>query len=105
LEKNVITHMLLPIEENKVKDEVKVRILFMSGKELLNELNKEQEMQFVVIRKPGVILTNTSLEYLPEEVQELLKKVVDIIVDELPNSLPPIRSASHQIDARRNPTK
>jgi hypothetical protein len=33
----------------------------------------------------------------PEEVQELLDNFVDIVVDELPNSLPPIRSTSHQI--------
>jgi hypothetical protein len=35
---------------------------------------------------------------LPEEVQELLDNFVDIVVDELPNSLPPIRSISHHID-------
>jgi hypothetical protein len=44
LEKNGRTHMLLPIEEKKVKEEVSVSILFMSGKELLNEVKKEQEM-------------------------------------------------------------
>jgi hypothetical protein len=70
----------------------------MSGKELLNEVNKEQEMQFVVVRKLRIILTSTSMEYLSEEVQELLENFVDIIVDELPNSLPPIRSINHHID-------
>jgi hypothetical protein len=98
LEKNGRTHMLLPIEEKKVKEEANVSILLMSGKELLNEVKKEQEMQFVVVRKPRVILTSTSLEYFPEEVQELLENFVDIVVDELPNSLPPIRSISHHID-------
>jgi hypothetical protein len=44
LEKNGRTHMLLPIEENKVKDEFSMRILLMSGKEHLNEVKKEQEM-------------------------------------------------------------
>jgi hypothetical protein len=55
-------------------------------------------MQFVVVRKPRVILTSTSVNDLPEEVQELLDNFVDIVVDELPNSLPPIRSISHHID-------
>jgi hypothetical protein len=32
-------------------------------------------MQFVVVRKPRVILTNTYVEYLPEEIKELLKTV------------------------------
>jgi hypothetical protein len=98
LEKNGRTHMLLPIEEKKVKDEASVSILLMSGKELLNEVKKEQEMQFVVVRKPRVILTSTSMEYFPEEVQELLENFADIVVDELPNSLPPIRSINHHID-------
>jgi hypothetical protein len=98
LEKNGRTHMLLPIEEKKVKDEASMSILLMSGKELLNEVKKEQEMQFVVVRKSRVILTSTSMEYLPEEVQELLENFVDIVVDEFPNSLPPIRSISHHID-------
>jgi hypothetical protein len=55
-------------------------------------------MQFVVLRKPIVILTSTSMEDMPEEFQELLENFFDIVVDELPNSLPPIRSISHHID-------
>jgi hypothetical protein len=41
LEKNVRTHMLMPIEEKKVTDEASMRILLMSGKELLKEVKKE----------------------------------------------------------------
>jgi hypothetical protein len=41
LEKNGRTHMLLPIEEKKVKEEANVSILLMNGKELLNEVKKE----------------------------------------------------------------
>jgi hypothetical protein len=44
LEKNGRTHMFLPIEEKKVKDEANTRIFLMNGKELLNEVKKEQEM-------------------------------------------------------------
>jgi hypothetical protein len=98
LEKNGRTHMLLPIEEKKVKEETSASILLMSGKEILNEVKMEQDMQFFIVRKPRVILTSTSLGDFPEEVQELLENFVDIVVDELPNSLPPIRSISHHID-------
>jgi hypothetical protein len=38
------------------------------------------------------------MDDLPEEIWELLDNFVDIVVDELPNSLPPIRSISHHID-------
>jgi hypothetical protein len=55
-------------------------------------------MQFVVVRKPIVILTSTSMDDFPKEVHELLDNFADIVVDELPNSFPPIRSISHHID-------
>jgi hypothetical protein len=70
----------------------------MSGKELLKEVKKDQEMQFVVIGKPRVILTSNSMNYFPVKVQELLDEFVDIVVDELPHTLPPIRSIIHHID-------
>jgi hypothetical protein len=44
LEKNGLTHMLLPVEDNKVKEEASPSILLMSGKELLNEVKKEQKV-------------------------------------------------------------
>jgi hypothetical protein len=33
-----------------------------------------------------------------EEVKELLDNFADMVVDELPNSFPPIKSISHHID-------
>jgi hypothetical protein len=98
LEKNGRTHMLLPMEEKREKEEASTIILLMSGKELLKEIKEEEEMQFSMVRKPRVILTSTSVNDLPEEVQELLDNFVDIVVDELPNSLPPIKSISHHIN-------
>jgi hypothetical protein len=57
----------LPIEDKKVKEEMSNTILLMSGKELLDEVKKDEDMQFVVVRKPRVILTSTSIDDLPEE--------------------------------------
>jgi hypothetical protein len=68
LEKNGRMHMLLPMEENRVKEEAITSILLMSGKELLKEVKEEQEMQFAMVRKPRVILTSTSMDDFPEEV-------------------------------------
>ena len=68
LEKNGRTHMLLPIEDKEKKKEVSSRILLMSGKEVMKEVKEEKEMQFVVVRKPRVILTNTYVEDFPEEI-------------------------------------
>jgi hypothetical protein len=98
LEKNERTHMLLTIKNQEVKIEMSNTVLLMSGKELLNEVKKQEETQFIVVRKPRIVLTSTRIDDLPEEIQELLGEFVDIVVDELPCLLPPIRSISHHID-------
>jgi hypothetical protein len=43
-------------------------------------------------------LTSTKIDDLPGEIQELLEEFADIVVDELPCSLPPIKSITHNID-------
>jgi hypothetical protein len=98
LEKNCRTRMLLPIEDKKVKEETRNIILLMSGKDLLDEVKKDEDIHFVLVRKPRVILTSTLIDDLPEEIQELLENFVDIVVDDLPCSLLPIKSISHHID-------
>ena len=50
------------------------------------------------VRKPKFILTSTSMDDFPEEVQELLNIFFDIVVDELSNSLLPFRSINHHIN-------
>jgi hypothetical protein len=98
LEKNERTHMLLPIKDKEVKLKVSNTVLLMSGKELLTEVKRKEELQFIVFRKPNIVLTSTRVDDLPEEVQKLLEEFADIVVDEIPRSLPPIRSVSHHID-------
>ena len=60
--------MFLPIEDKEKKREASSSILLMSGKEFLNEVKKEKEMQFVVVGNPRVILMNTYVEYLSVEI-------------------------------------
>jgi hypothetical protein len=98
LEKNGRTHMLLSIKDKEVKPEVNNTVILMSGKELLKEVNKKEDTQFVVVRKPKIVLTCTRIDDLLEEIQKLLEEFADIVVDELPYSLPPIRSIIHHID-------
>jgi hypothetical protein len=92
------THMLLSIKDKEVKPEVRNTVLLMSGKELLKEVKNKEDPQFIMVRKPRIVLTNTRVDDLPEEIQKLLEEFFDIVVDELPRSLPPIRSISHHID-------
>jgi hypothetical protein len=98
LEKNGRTRMLLSIKDKEVKPKLSNTVLLMSGKELLKKVKKKEYPQFIVVRKPRIVLTNTRVDDLPEEIEQLLEEFVDIVVDELPHSLPPIRSISHHID-------
>jgi hypothetical protein len=98
LEKNGKTHTFLPIKDKEMKPQVSNIVLLMSGKELLTEVKKKEEPQFIMVRKPKVVLTSTRVDDLLEEVQELLEEFADIVVDELPHLLPLIRSVSHHID-------
>jgi len=44
------------------------------------------------------VLLNIEKSEFPKEIQELLEEFQDIVVDELPDKLPPKRSISHHID-------
>jgi hypothetical protein len=98
LEKNGRAHTLNPIKDKEVKPEPRNTILLMSGKELLAEVKKKEDPQFLLVRKPKVVLTSTRVDVLPKEIQELLEEFSDIVVDELPHSFPLMRSISHHID-------
>jgi hypothetical protein len=98
LEKNGHKHVLFPLKDEGAKEEVGPSVLLMSGKELLQEIKKEKEVQFSLVGNPRVVLTNTNLNDLLAEIQVLLDEFADIIVDDFPNALPPIRIIIHHID-------
>jgi hypothetical protein len=90
--------MLLPIEDKGVKEEAIPSILLMSGKELLKEVKKEQEMQFVVVRKPRVILTNTSMDDFPVKFKSCWMSLLILWWMSYLTLYHPLRSISHHID-------
>ena len=55
-------------------------------------------MSYVMVCNPRVVTMKASVADLPEEIQEMLSEYRDIVVDDLPNELPPRRNISHQID-------
>ena len=71
---------MLPIKDKEVKLEVRNTVLLMSGKELLTEVKKKDEPQFIMVRKSKIVLTSTRVDDLPEEVQELMEEFTDIVV-------------------------
>ena len=68
LEKNGRTHMLLPIKDKEVKPDVSNIVLLMSGKEILKEVKKKEDTQFIVVRKLRIVLTSTRIDDLLEEI-------------------------------------
>ncbi|KAH9292214.1 hypothetical protein KI387_042602, partial [Taxus chinensis] len=95
--KDGVEHTLIPLKEENDTAESSSKVMMVSGKEFLQSMKKE-EVSFAVIGKLKSVVTNTQLSDLPLEVQEMLNEYVDIVVDELPNELPPVRSISHHID-------
>eukprot|EP00253_Pinus_taeda_P027252 PITA_27252 len=96
--KDGVNHMLLPLQEKEVpRQKTDPKTLLLGRKEYLKQI-EENEVNFVVVCKPKVIMTSTKVYDLPIEIQEMLEKYCDIIVDDLPNELPPIRRVSHHID-------
>jgi hypothetical protein len=73
LNKNGRTHTLLSIKDKEVKPEVRNTLFLMSGKELLKEIKKKEDPQFIMVRKPRIFLTSTRVDDLPKEIQELLE--------------------------------
>lgn len=93
-EKNGIRHILHPLKDEKLEEK---KVLLVGSIEFLLQL-KDIEVCFVVIGKPNIVLINTRIDNLPNEVQDFLNENMDIIVDDFPNLLPTVRSISYHID-------
>ena len=64
-EKDGNKHVLFPLQDEGAKEEASPSVLLISWKELLQEVNKREEVHFSLIGKPKVILTTTNMDNLP----------------------------------------
>ena len=87
-----------PLEDEVVLEGSRSNILLKSGNELLQEVQKEEDLHFSLVGNPKVILTSKNLEEFPVEVKNLLDEYAEIIIDKFPNESPPVRSISHHIE-------
>eukprot|EP00253_Pinus_taeda_P028052 PITA_28052 len=95
--KDGIKHTLVPIKEENTAEASGVKALLLGGKEFIKQI-EDSEINFAVIRRPKAVVLHTQISDLPEEVQKLLQDFGDIVVDDLPDELPPRRGISHCID-------
>jgi hypothetical protein len=61
------------LKDKEVKLEVSNIILLMSGKELLTEVKKKEDPQFIVVRKMKIVLASTRVDDFLGEVQDCWK--------------------------------
>ena len=92
-----VNHTLLRMEEEDTSKNPDPVTLLLSGNGYLQQM-EEDEVSFALVCKLKVIITSIEVFDLPIEIQEMLDKYFDIIVDDFPHELPPIRKISHHID-------
>eukprot|EP00253_Pinus_taeda_P036392 PITA_36392 len=59
---------------------------------------EENEVNYAVVRRTKAVSLNTEKSELPTEIQEFFEEFKDIVVDDLPDKLPPRMSISHHIN-------
>ena len=94
--KDGIKHTLVPMKEEDTIENSGTKSLLLGGKEFLQQIG-DDEIKFAIVRRPRAVLIHTEIIDLPEEIQDMLQEFSDIVVDDLPDKLPP-RSISHHID-------
>eukprot|EP00253_Pinus_taeda_P031052 PITA_31052 len=95
--KDGIKHTLVPIKEENTAEASGVKALLLGGKEFIKQI-EDNGINFAVVRRPRTVVLHTQVSDLPEDVQRLLQDFGDIVVDDLPDELPPRRGISHCID-------
>ena len=92
--KDGIHQTLIPMEDGEPSSRNSdPNNLLLSGKEYLQQI-EDEEVNFALVCKPKVVFTSTKISDFPIEIQEMLDKYCDIIVDDLPNELPPVRKSA-----------
>ena len=66
-DKNGITHVLHPLQEGSTTRKPSPKVLMLSRKEYLHQVEKE-ELNYVLVCKPRLLMMKTSMEDLPEEI-------------------------------------
>ncbi|XP_057845233.2 uncharacterized protein LOC131054691 [Cryptomeria japonica] len=99
IEKDGVKHTLMPMMEQEVDNSSSSsnKVMLVSGKEFIHEMNNE-EVGFDLVLKPRHVFTTLKLGDFPPKVQGILNEYLEIVASNLPSDFPPMRSISHHMD-------
>lgn len=86
---------------SRVVEKEPVFVLSFSENEFIGDLETATEVFAATVQTLGVQKEETTQRdviSIPEDVQPLLSEFAELITDDLPSSLPPMRDIEHQID-------
>ena len=83
-------HKLKPLQETNEAVCSAAKVCVVDGEKFLDTMRRE-DMCFAIVPKDG----KTKVEDVPAEVVELFKDFSDIVSDNVPDGLPPVRKISH----------
>ena len=86
-------HKLKPLKEKEGNVCSSTRISFVDGKEFLKGM-KHEHMYFYIILKDS----KEEVEEVPTKVADMLGEFFDIVSDNVPDGLPPMRNVNHHMD-------
>ena len=87
-------------ERDKMSDEKHERSQknFFAGVRDVRKAFLAKQPMILLVYKEATLLTNSSGKVLPSAIDALLQEFRDVVVEEMPAGLPPIRGIEHQID-------
>lgn len=85
--KDGVKHTLVPMKEEDTTESSGLKALLLGGKEFLQQMG-DDEIKFVIVRRPREVLVHTEIKDLLEEIQDMLHEFSDIVVDNLKDKLP-----------------
>nr|GEU54165.1 putative nucleotidyltransferase, ribonuclease H [Tanacetum cinerariifolium] len=87
---------VIQFEKNTEQKSGNFLIITENGQDMEEALKLTNVIYPIVVK--GLLATEKTHTDIPHEVNELLSGFKDLIADELPNKLPPMRDIQHQID-------
>lgn len=90
IKKDGISYSLTPLKDEEKTQQVDSSVMIIGEEEFIKTM-EEENVGFAIMIKPRNVITTINIDELPSEIQYFLQEYVDIVVDELPKTLPLVR--------------